>query len=235
MSSAITSKTLFWGALQKMEGIYSPKSPVIVQGKMLAMHAESMQMDMFRACDAVDHFAKKLFSNPPRRILDLGAGIGANTLPMAKSGAHVTAIDRSQELLETLRKRSIEARCPQENLQLLCADITTMESYGGPFNLVLAIDILPYVPPKMLHHTMEKIQRCLEDRGTLIGTIFTTKASPVIREMMGKLGAHFYENGTDFTTKLLQYSGFTVVELEARSEGGLCFRAEKLPVDKNNP
>ena len=61
----------------------------------------------------------------------------------------------------------------------------------------------------------------------LIGTIFTTDDLPVVREFMGQLSAHFYENGSGFVTQLLQYSGFTVVELEARPEGGFRFQAEK--------
>jgi predicted TPR repeat methyltransferase len=108
-----------------------------------------------------------------------------------------------------------------------------MESYGGPFNLVVAIDILPYVPPTTLRSTMEKIQQCLEDRGILIGTIFTTDAAPpAVRELLGQLGAHFYENGSEFITQLLAYSGLTVVELERREEGGFRFKAEKTPVEK---
>lgn len=232
MSSAVTSKDLFWGEVAKTTVTYSPESAVIVQGKRIAENAKSMQMKMFSACTETDRFARRLFSSPPMKILDLGAGIGVNTLPMAKSGAHVTAIDQSRELLTAFSKNSVTIGCPSENLRLRRGDITTMESYDGPFNLVVAIDILPYVPPTTLRSTMEKIQQCLEDRGILIGTIFTTDDPLVVREFMGQLGAHFYENGSKFVTQLLEYSGFTAVELEARPEGGFRFRAEKTPVEK---
>ena len=232
MSSAVTSKDLFWGEVAKTSTTYSPDSAIIVQGKRIAENAKSMQMEMFSACAEIDRFARRLFSSPPKKILDLGAGIGANTLPMAKSGAHVTAIDQSRELLTAFSKTSVTIGCPAENLRLRRGDITTMESYGGPFNLVVAIDILPYVPPTTLRSTMDKIQQCLEDRGILIGTIFTTNVPPVIREFMGQIGAHFYENGSEFVTQLLEYSGFTAVELEARQEGGFRFQAEKTPVEK---
>ena len=79
---------------------------------------------------------------------------------------------------------------------------------------------------------MEKIQQCLEDRGILIGTIFITDVPPVMREFMGQLGAHFYENGSEFVTQLLEYSGFTALELEARQEGGFRFKAGKKTVEK---
>lgn len=232
MSSAVTSKDLFWGEVEKTKVTYSPESAVLVQGKKIAENAKSMQMEMFKACTKTDLFARRLFSSSPMKVLDLGAGLGVNTLPLAKSGSHVTAIDQSRELLEAFSKNSSAIDCPGENLRLCRGDITTIGSYGGPFNLVVAIDILPYIPPTTLRSTMEKIQLCLEDRGILIGTIFTTDEHPVVREFMGQLGAHFYENGSEFVTQLLQYSGFTVVELEARSEGGFCFKAEKTPVEK---
>lgn len=232
MSSVVNSKDLFWCEVERTQVIYSPESAVIVQGKRIAESAKSMQMEMFSACTEADRFARSLFSSPPMRILDLGAGIGVNTLQMAKSGAHVTAIDQSRELLTAFSKNSVAIGCPSDNLRLRRGDITTMESYGGPFNLVVAMDILPYVPPTALRSTMEKIQKCLEDRGILIGTIFTTDDPPVLRELMGQLGAHFYENGSGFVTQLLRNSGFTVLEQEARPEGGFRFKAEKTPIDK---
>jgi 2-polyprenyl-3-methyl-5-hydroxy-6-metoxy-1,4-benzoquinol methylase len=121
--------------------------------------AKNMQMEMFSACNQADAFARRLFTNPPLRVLDLGAGIGANTLPMAKSGAHITAIDQSRELLTVFAKESVKAACPSENFRLRRGDITAMESYDGPFDLVLAIDILSYIPPTTLRSTMEKIQK----------------------------------------------------------------------------
>lgn len=232
MSAEISSKDLFWNEVAKTRTVYTPESAVIVQGKPIAEKAASMQTEMFSACTKADRFAQRLFASPPMKVLDLGAGVGVNTLPMAKSGAHITAIDKSKDLLTTFSQSSVAIGCPSKNLRLRRGDITTMESYDGPFNLVVAIDILPYVPPTMLRSTMEKIQQCLEDRGILIGTIFTTNVPPVVRELMGQLGAHFYENDRAFVTQLLKYSGFTTVELEERPEAGFRFKAEKTPVEK---
>ncbi|MFN4175236.1 MAG: class I SAM-dependent methyltransferase, partial [Parachlamydiaceae bacterium] len=186
------------------------------------------QEEMFTACTRVDSYAQSLFRNPPYKVLDLGSGIGANTLPMAKAGSHVTAIDQSKEFLSALSKNSTLVSCPVENLRLRRGDIVKMESYGGPFNLVVAIDILPYVPPKSLKSTMKKIHDCLEERGTLIGTIFTTNDQPMVREMMTQLGAYFYPNGVQFVSQFLKFSGFKEIEIEAREEGGFRFKAEKV-------
>lgn len=231
-AAAITSKDAFWEKVAATTSTYSPDSPIIIQGKKIAETAKKLQEEMFKSCTKSDPFAEKLFSKPPMKVLDLGAGMGVNTLPMAKAGAHVTAIDQSKELLTTFSKVSEVVRCPAKNLRLLRGDITIMKSYNGPFNLVVAIDILPYLPPITLRSTMEKIHQCLEDRGILIGTLFTTDDPLITRELMGKLGGHSYENGSDFVTQLLEYSGFTIQEIEARKEGGFRFKAEKKPIEK---
>lgn len=63
---------------------------------------------------------------------------------MAKKGAQVTAIDISQELLENFSNQCVVDNCPNNNIRLLHGDITTMKSFGENFDLVLAIDLLPY-------------------------------------------------------------------------------------------
>jgi cyclopropane fatty-acyl-phospholipid synthase-like methyltransferase len=219
MAQAVTSKDLFWTKVGETTSLYSPEDEVIVGGKKFADRAKDLQDEMFKSCDATDSFAKKFFSNPPSKILDLGAGIGANTIPMAKSGAHVTAIDQSIELLKIFSTNSVKMGCPKGNIRLLHGDIATMKSFGGPFNLVVALDILPYVPPTMLRSTMEKIHQCLEDGGILIGTIFTKNNSDSHNELMGKLGGHHYGKGMEFVEQFLKYSGFTVVTIKERQKG----------------
>lgn len=233
MASAVTTASKdFWCGVEKTKMIYSPESAVYFQGEKVEESAKEKRMESFRTCSNVHHFVGRLFSKPPMRVLDLGSGIGANTLPMAKFGAHVTAIDESRELLKAFAEKSVAVGCPSNNLRLRRGDITTMESYDGPFDLVVAIDILPYVPPATLRSTMEKIHKSLEERGLLIGTIFTTRFPPLVREHMEQLGACFYENGSRFVTQLLQYSGFTVMELEERPAGWFHFIAEKTPNKK---
>lgn len=226
MASPITSKDLFWAKVAETPTTYSPDAPIVIEGKIVTEKASSLQNEMFSSCSLIDAFVAKLFSSPFKEVLDLGAGIGANTLPLAKSGSHVTAIDASRELLTTFSTNSVGMGCGK-NIRLRRGDITTMDSYGGPFNLVVAVDIFPYIPPATLRSTMEKIHQCLEERGILIGTILTSDLSPVMREFMGKLGAHFYENSSQFVIDLLEHSGFKPLELEARSEGGFRFKAEK--------
>jgi len=235
MAAAIPSNSnQFWDNVEKTKSCYEPDAPIIINGKKLTDNAENFRNEMFRACSLVDRFAREFFENPPKHVLDLGSGIGANTRPMAKHGAHVTAIDSSRELLETFSSKCVEDSCPNENVRLLCRDITILESYGENFDLVVAVDILPYIAPKDLQSTMKKIHMCLAAKGILIGTTFTTNQHPILRTCMEKMGGHFYEGGREFTEQLLTESGFSVEKIEEREEGGFCFKAIKVSPEKES-
>ena len=222
------SKEHFWAELEKVRDNYEPNRIIRVRG--MGTTVESTRAEMFEKCNQVHYLVHELFSNPPKRILDLGSGKGSNTLPMAKTGAHVTAIDKAKTLLESFAKKSVEIGCPAENLRLRCGDIVAMRSYEGPFDLVVAVDVFPYIPAAQLRSTMEKIHSCLAERGILIATIFTTGLPLPIRTFMGQLGTHFYENKREFVTQLLEHSGFKLVKLEVSDGDTFHFKAEKKPI-----
>lgn len=223
------NKNAFWNKVEKTKSFYKPNDSVIIRGKYLAKNSRNFRNKMFESCSMSDRFAEEYFSSPPKRVLDLGSGMGANTIPMAQNGAKVTAIDNSENLIQTFLKKSISANCPKENIITICKDITTMKSYGENFNLVVAVDILPYIAPKKLHSTMIKIKKCLTNKGILIGTIFTTDAEIILHTLMGKLGAHFYEGGEKFVKQFITESGFLLKKIEECKEQGLFrFKAEKI-------
>jgi 16S rRNA (adenine1518-N6/adenine1519-N6)-dimethyltransferase len=68
-------------------------------------------------------------------VVEIGAGLGALTLPLSKSGAHVIAIELDQELAEFLRKEIQE-----KNVRVECNDILS-------FNLI-----------KLHHHFNKKLK-----------------------------------------------------------------------------
>ncbi|MDE3046083.1 MAG: class I SAM-dependent methyltransferase [Verrucomicrobiota bacterium] len=212
--------------IAQTESQYRPNDPVIILGTLAGNKAEELQKEMFHSCNRVEKYAAEFFYKPPTKVLELGSGIGANSRLMARNGAHVTAIDNSRELLQEYSNLSQKEGCPAKNIRLRRGDITTVASYGADFELVIAVDILPYIAPKDLQSTMQKIYACLFDKGTLVGTIFTTKTEPMARLLMGQLGAHFYEGGSDFARDLLENSGFSVEKLE-ETESGYRFKAVK--------
>jgi SAM-dependent methyltransferase len=70
----------------------------------------------------------------PERALDVAAGRGRNSLPMAAAGFHVTAIDLQLESLMAVRAR---ARDADLHVSLICADLRTYPLPHGRFGLIV--------------------------------------------------------------------------------------------------
>ncbi len=80
----------------------------------------------------------------PRRVLDVGCGSGRFCVALARDGATVVGLDFAPEMLALAREKANEAgvasRC-----QFLQVDFMTWD-WDEPFDLVLAIGVLDYVP-----------------------------------------------------------------------------------------
>lgn len=78
-----------------------------------------------------------------RVALDLGAGSGFQTLPLARRGFHVVAVDFSRQLLAELRDNARNL-----DVELVEADITNRASYAGkkPELIVCMGDTLTHLP-----------------------------------------------------------------------------------------
>lgn len=111
----------------------------------------------------------------PLRILDLGAGGGLITVPLAKMGHHVTAMDLSDASLDVLcRKAEVEG--VRDRITTIQGDITKPWNLEGGYDVILAMDILEHVPdPKaviqqtsqflrpgghFIYHTLNKTWLC---------------------------------------------------------------------------
>ena len=87
-------------------------------------------------------------SDPTGPILELGAGSGRVTLPLARDGHHVIALDRMAPMLERLSERLADARTPSGPLQgrvrVLQGDMTriplrpsSVAAVIAPFNALM--------------------------------------------------------------------------------------------------
>ncbi|NMB78615.1 MAG: methyltransferase domain-containing protein, partial [Methanomicrobiales archaeon] len=92
-----------------------------------------------RASDVLEMLREAGFSPRGKRILDIGCGPGTHTLPLAREGAVVTALDISEAMLNRIRETALEEKL----------DITTQEGswwsldidkrgFRNSFDLVIA-------------------------------------------------------------------------------------------------
>ena len=100
-------------------------------------------------------------------ILELGCGTGRVALPVAREGATVVGIDRSEPMLDRARKRVKRARL-QSRVQLVRGDIRHLPFPDKSFPLVMA----PYgilqslLAERDLTRTLAAVSRVLTKKGT---------------------------------------------------------------------
>jgi ubiquinone/menaquinone biosynthesis C-methylase UbiE len=100
-------------------------------------------------------------------ILELGCGTGRVAIPVAKSGAHVVGIDRSESMLARGRMRVRRARVGS-HVKLIRGDIRHLPFPDRSFPLVMA----PYgilqslLDERVLKATLKEVSRVLTKNGT---------------------------------------------------------------------
>ena len=141
--------------------------------------------------------AKNYYDVPDRskvRFLDLGCGAGANTWYLAHEGFRVTAVDRSESALASLRHRFQEERFPHQ-VVFLERDINHLDVAPACFDCVLDHNTLCHIekPPfDAIHDALKdggrffSVAPALDTwRGTLEGKGFCRVASEhEVREML---------------------------------------------------
>ena len=112
-------------------------------------------------------FWERMAKSVTGSILELGCGTGRVAIPVAKSGATVFGIDRSESMLVRGRMRVRRARL-QSRVKLIRADIRQMPFADRSFPLVMA----PYgilqslLDERLLTSTLKEVQRVLTRKGT---------------------------------------------------------------------
>jgi 2-polyprenyl-3-methyl-5-hydroxy-6-metoxy-1,4-benzoquinol methylase len=110
--------------------------------------------------------------------VDLGAGIGLHTLPLAQRGFDVTAIDSCQVLLEQLR-----ARCAGLTVTALNADLLDFRAFlKAPPNLILCMgDTLTHVPTLAALEALLGSVAAALPRGGVFATTFRDYATRTLQ------------------------------------------------------
>ena len=94
--------------------------------------------------------AAALHPERPLRVLDAACGIGRFTVPLAQSGCDVVALDACLPSLKAAARHLDEAtrRDPavSDRVRLVWDDVDTTRAADGPFDLILAMELLCYLP-----------------------------------------------------------------------------------------
>ena len=117
-----------------------------------------------------------------KRVLDAGCGTGAVALELANTGALVTAVDLSPNLIELAKSRIPESE--RKNIQFHAGDMLD-EAYGD-FDYVIGMDSMIHYCAKDMLVVLEKLSPRVSEK-----ILFTFAPSTLPLELMIRVGRLF--------------------------------------------
>jgi len=109
----------------------------------------------------VDVILKRMQLHQGEVVLDLGAGVGYLSLPMADAGANVIALDLQQEMLDSLRERDGGS----ERIELVRAELPSIPLPDASADRAVLLNVFHEVEDKQ--KLAEEIGRVLRKEGRL--------------------------------------------------------------------
>ena len=82
-----------------------------------------------------------------KRVLEVGCGIGTDSVNFARAGAELTAVDLSSESLQIARQRA-EVMGVDDRIEFITANAEELSSAvsGGPYDLVYSFGVIHHTP-----------------------------------------------------------------------------------------
>lgn len=127
----------------------------IFDGKVIKVYEDAYTQTIERT--------KKYLKNTDR-ALDIGCGTGVTTIPLSSCVGHMTAIDTSSGMMEQAVDKAEQNHIT--NIEFYRGDIFTEELKPGEFDVVMAFNVLLYMPDQVA--AMQRIYELLKPGGYFI-------------------------------------------------------------------
>jgi len=134
------------------------------------------------------------FLNPSWRVADIGCGTGNATELLCPWVEHVTAIDRSAEMLDAAKDRLAEAGQDASNVSFLTGDLTDLPMESGSVDAAACVLVLHHVDdPVAALKEMKRILRTSKNGGMLLVVDMCQHDRHEYRHAMGHVHLGFSE------------------------------------------
>jgi 2-polyprenyl-3-methyl-5-hydroxy-6-metoxy-1,4-benzoquinol methylase len=149
---------------------------------------------MFKFGKNVDKKIKSLIQNLPKngKVLDLGMGLGGNSIFLAERGFGVTCLDKDKEVIKIIKKEYPRINAFNKN-------ILEFNFPKEEYDLVLILNVLHFFNLKEIKLIIKKAIKSLRSNGLLYLKVFSTK-DPAYNK---KINVHFFtkEELTNFFSR----------------------------------
>jgi 2-polyprenyl-3-methyl-5-hydroxy-6-metoxy-1,4-benzoquinol methylase len=114
-----------------------------------------------------------------RRVLEVGCGIGTDTMNFARHGAEVTAVDLSERSLELARKRAAVYGF-EDRITFQQADCERLDEFVPvePYDLVYSFGVIHHTPDP--ERALEQIRRYVRPGGTFKLMVYNRRSWKVL-------------------------------------------------------
>ncbi len=141
------------------------------------------QMENQKAKSIIIEFADII---PKGEILDLGCGLGNNSLFLANKGFNITAVDNSNEKLAKLKSEA-EKQSLLNKINIINSDIKDF-IFNKHFSAIISTDVLHFLKKEEISTIIKEIKNHTINNGINIITVFTKNGDLKSDKM------YFFEN-----------------------------------------
>jgi ubiquinone/menaquinone biosynthesis C-methylase UbiE len=158
---------------------------------------------------------------PGKRVLDVGCGTGAQTLPAAEVAGpgNVSGIDPSPEMLERAREKAERSGL---EIDFRAAAMEKLPYPDGEFDVVLSSFMLHHLPEDVIRAGVAEVRRVLKPGGRFLIADMVSGRSFTGR-IIGLLGHAHKLSGLERIESTLKENGFGTVEEMPSKQGHFFF------------
>jgi 2-polyprenyl-3-methyl-5-hydroxy-6-metoxy-1,4-benzoquinol methylase len=166
-----------------------------------------------------------------KRVLEVGCGIGTDSINFARAGAELTAVDLSTESLQIARQRA-EVMGVSDRIEFINANAEELSSVvsGGPYDLVYSFGVIHHTPRP--GRALAELRALTAPGGTLKVMVYHRNSWKVLWIVLGKGRGDFRRTGELVATYSEAETGCPVTFSYSRAEARQLVESHGFNVDQ---